>query len=263
MGKISQDIVKVFMEHPSSLNHRLQTRVGCPEVPPFKVMQNPSLPSVTPEVSKTLLNRPCPGRLELHLLENRKPFLMLLWEVFLRVQPKILGSSQRLIAYLFQNPMFLLAHLIHGLAHVRHQMIAIKHDLILRLGKMCPHRRNIRIPDIHRHCLNAFLLLLGETLKVTIQTRLLPVLRNILYRGGLQITDQRHIGVSFADRLLIDPNPRTNPFLFRHQTPLDRSLQNMPSFVPTDPQNPSDSKDVTLPKNINGQPFKQQGESSL
>ena len=127
--------MQVFMDHPSRLYHRLQTRMGCPKVPLLKVRIGPSPSSITPEVSKTLLNGPGSGCLQLHLLENRKPLLMLLGKVFLRIQPKIFGSTQRVITSLLQGSMLFLTHLVHRLAHMSHQVVAIKYDFISSEGR--------------------------------------------------------------------------------------------------------------------------------
>src|SRR4030042_1902405 len=54
------------------------------------------------------------------------------------------------------------------------------------------------------------------------------------------------------------PGPR--PLSSGQQPSLDRSLHEVPRLVPTDPQNPSRSQDVTLPKYIDRQPLKQQRE---
>ncbi len=50
MLKVGKHILKVTMECSSCLDDGLQSRMGCPEVPPLEMSRSPSFPGIAPEV---------------------------------------------------------------------------------------------------------------------------------------------------------------------------------------------------------------------
>src|SRR4030066_1250601 len=260
MPKVRKHFLKVRMGGSSCLDDGLQSRMGCPEVPPLEMSRSPSFPGIVPEVPETLFNRPCPSGFQVAGLQPLKTLPVLLRKVFLTVKPKILRLGQRLVSYLLQRPMLSLAHRIHGLTHMGHQMVTIKDNLLLRLRYIALRRGNVRVPNIHGHGLNSLPLLLRKPLIIAIQTPLLTIIGKILHRPRIQVTNQREILVPLPNRLLIHTDPGTRPLSSGQQPSLDRSLHEVPRLVPTDPQNPSRPQDVTLPKYIDRQPLKQQRE---
>src|SRR3989304_3113626 len=136
MPKVRKHILKVTMERSSCLDDGLQSRMGCPEVPPLEMRRSPSFPGIVPEVPETLFT----------------------------VKPKILRLGQRLVSHLLQRPMLSLAHRVHGLTYMGHQMVTIKDNLLLRLRHIALRRGNVRVPNIHGHGLNSLPLLLRKPL---------------------------------------------------------------------------------------------------
>jgi hypothetical protein len=57
MPKARKHILKVTMERSSCFDDGLQSRMGCPEVPPLEMSRSPSFPRIVPEVPETLFNR--------------------------------------------------------------------------------------------------------------------------------------------------------------------------------------------------------------
>src|SRR4030042_5928257 len=260
MPEVRKHILKVTMERSSCLDDGLQSRMGCPKVPPLEMTRGPSFSGIAPEVPETLFNCPCPSGLQVAGLQPLTALPVLLREVLLTVKPKILRLSQRLVSHLLQRPMLSLALRVHGLTHMGHQMVTIKNNLLLRLRHIAPRRGNVGVPNIHGHGLNCLPLLLRKPLIIAIQTPLLTIISKILHRPRIQVTNQREILVPLSNRLLIHTDPGTRPLPLGQQPSFDRTLHKVPCLVPTDPQNPSRPQDVTLPKHIDGQPLKQQRE---
>src|SRR4030043_2004995 len=258
--KVRKHILKVTMERSSYLDDGLQSRMGCPKVPPLEMSRGPSSSGIVPEVPETLFDCPCPSGFQVASLQPLKALPVLLRKVFLTVKPKILRLGQRLVSHLLQRPMLSLAHRIHGLTHMGHQMVTVKDNLLFRLRYIVLRRGNVRVPNIHGHGLNPLPLLLRKPLIIAIQTPLLTIIGKILHRPRIQVTNQREILVPLPNRLLIHTDPGTRPLSSGQQPSLDRSLHEAPRLVPTDPQNPSRPQDVTLPKYIDRPPHKQQRE---
>ncbi|MBT9169846.1 MAG: hypothetical protein DDT18_00181 [Actinobacteria bacterium] len=119
---------------------------------------------------------------------------------------------------------------------------------------------NIGLPHIHSHSFNAFPLTFRKAPIVGIQTLLLPAISNVLYGGGLKVTHQGQVFMPFGRRLLIYPYMGYHSFPLTLQSSLNRTFQDMPGLIPTDPQNIRRPLDVTFLKKIQGQPLKQQGK---
>src|SRR4030042_5247825 len=260
MPEVRKHVLEVTMERSSCLDDGLQSRMGCPKIPPLEMSRGPSFSGIAPEVPETLFDCPCPSGLQVAGLQPFKTLPVLLREVLLAVKPKILRLSQRLVSHLLQRPMLSLAHRVHGLTHMGHQMVTIKNNLVLRLRHIALCRSNIRVPNIHGHSLNPLPLLLRKPLIIAIQTPLLTIIGKIFHRPRIQVANQREIRVPLPNRLLIHTDPGTRPLSSGQQSSLDRSLHEVPRLVPTDPQNPSRPQDVTLLKHIDRQPLKQQRE---
>src|SRR4030042_1188436 len=98
MPKVRKHILKVTMERSSCLDDGLQSRMGCPEVPPLEMSRSPSFPGIVPEVPETLFNRPRPSGFQVAGLQFLKMFPVLLRKVLLTVKPKILRLGQWLVS---------------------------------------------------------------------------------------------------------------------------------------------------------------------
>src|SRR3990172_1197358 len=150
MPEVRKHILKVTMERSSCLDDGLQSRMGCPKVPPLEMSRSPSFPGIAPEVPETLFNRPGPSGFQVAGLQPFKALPVLLRKVFLTVKPRILRLGQRLVSHLLQRPMLSLAHRVHGLTYMGHQMVTIKDNLLLRLRLRLRHialrRGNVGIP---------------------------------------------------------------------------------------------------------------------
>src|SRR4030067_2494717 len=72
MPEVRKHILKVTMERSSCLDDGLQSRMGCPEVPPLEMSRSPSFPGIVPEVPETLFNRPCPSGFQVAGLQPLK-----------------------------------------------------------------------------------------------------------------------------------------------------------------------------------------------
>ena len=260
MPKVRQHILKVTMEGSSCLDNGFQSRMGCPEIPPFEMSRSPSLPGISPEVSKTLFNRPGPSGFQVAGLQFLKTLPVFLRKVLLTVKPKILRLGQGLISHLLQYPMLSFAHRVHGFTHMGHQMVPIKNNLLLCLRHIASRRGNVRVPNIHGYGVNPLPLLLRKPLIIAIQAPLLTIIGKILHSPRIQITNQREILVPLPNRLFVHTDPGTCPLSSGQQSSLDRSLHEVPRLVPTNPQNPSRAQDVTLQKHIDRQSLKQQCE---
>src|SRR4030042_2954508 len=177
--KVRKHILKVTMKRASCLDDRLQSRMGCPKVPPLEMSRSPSFPSIMPEIPEALFDRPCPSGLQVAGLQPLKALPVLLWKILFTVKPKILRFDQRLVSHLLQRPMLSLAHRVHGLTHMGHQMVPIKDNLPFRLRHIALCRSNIRVPNIHGHSLNPLPLLLRKPLIIAIQTPLLTIIGKI------------------------------------------------------------------------------------
>ena len=90
MPEVRQHILKVTMERSSCFDDGLQSRMGCPEVPPLEMSRSPSFPGIVPEVPKTFFNRPCSSGFQVAGLQPFKALPVLLRKVILTVKPKIL-----------------------------------------------------------------------------------------------------------------------------------------------------------------------------
>src|SRR4030042_1902408 len=151
MPEVRKHVLEVTMERSSCLDDGLQSRMGCPKIPPLEMSRGPSFSGIAPEVPETLFNCPCPSGLQGAGLQPLKALPVLLREVLLTVKPKILRLSQRLVSHLLQRPMLSLAHRVHGLTHMGHQMVTIKNNLVLRLRHIAPRRGNVGVPNIRGH----------------------------------------------------------------------------------------------------------------
>ena len=78
MLKVRKHILKVAMERSSCLDDGLQSRMGCPEVPPLEMSRSPSFPGIVPEIPKTLFNRPGPSGFQVAGLQPLKALPVLL-----------------------------------------------------------------------------------------------------------------------------------------------------------------------------------------
>jgi hypothetical protein len=104
------------MVHSWRLDHRLQSQTDWPKIPRSRVVKSLFPACVIAEFPEIPLDRPEPGRLKFHLLEDRKLVYMLSPKYFLNVRRKMFGITK------FQSPSdsrpkVLFAHLIHGPVH--------------------------------------------------------------------------------------------------------------------------------------------------
>ena len=81
MPEVRKHILKVTMERSSCLDDGLQSRMGCPKVPPLEMNKGPSFPGIAPEITETFFNRPCPSGLQVAGLQPLKALPVLLWKV--------------------------------------------------------------------------------------------------------------------------------------------------------------------------------------
>src|SRR4030042_1204970 len=118
MSIVGQDIVNVFVNYAGHLDDRLEAGMSRPEVPLFEVTVSPSPAGILPEFPEALLDGPRTASPKVHGFQCIKPILVLLGKILLRIQPKILGSGQRLFASLTHFPMFLFAHGVASFPHM-------------------------------------------------------------------------------------------------------------------------------------------------
>jgi len=259
MPEVRQNLSQILAEHPCFLNHRFQARVRCPEKPRLEMANRPSYASVSPKITKALFDRPSTRRLQVHFLQTLKSALMFLRKVLFRVQPDVFRPCQCLISHLLQCPMLIFSYLVDRLDHVCHQMIAVKDNLLLSLGHMLPDRSQIRVPNVHSNCLNFLARLLRQESKIGVQTLFPPAIPHVFHRRSLQIVDYGDVIVPSTSRLLVHSDLPCSP-LFPLQSPLDRSLHDMPGLIPTDPQNPRRTQDIARLQHIDRQPLKERRE---
>ena len=245
MPQVRQNLCQILAEHTCFLDHRLEPRVGGPEIPPFKMADRPANSFVPPKVTKALLDRPSPRCFKVHPFQILESFFMYVRKVFLRVKPDVFRSCQCLISRLLQCSMLFFSHFVDRLDHVHHQMIAVKDNLLIGVWHMLPNRSQIRIPDVYSNSLN-----------------FLTGIPYVFHRRPLQIVDYSDVIVPSTSRLLVHSNLPRLLSLFL-QSPSDRPVHDMPGLIPTDPQYLGRTQNVARPQHINRQPLKKRCKSSF
>src|SRR4030066_1543389 len=86
MPEVRKHILKVTMERSSCLDDGLQSRMGCPKIPPLEMSRSPSFPSIMPEIPEALFNCPCPSGLQVAGLQPLKALPVLLWKILFTVK---------------------------------------------------------------------------------------------------------------------------------------------------------------------------------
>lgn len=142
-----QDISQVLAEHFCHGLDGLQAGADRPAIPALKMLLGPGWGMITPEVAKTLFERPGPCPPQAFLPQDRELFLPCGRQVFPRIKPEILGPRQNILPFLSQLPMFSLPDTIDSLDHMRHQMVSVKDKLLFALRHVLPNRRQIGVPD--------------------------------------------------------------------------------------------------------------------
>ena len=95
-----------------------QPAVGGPEVPACEVLGTPAAALVGPGMPQALLDRPCPGGLQVAGAQGGEAVLVTGGQVLGRVQPQVLAAGQALVTGREQGPVFLLTYGVHGLGQV-------------------------------------------------------------------------------------------------------------------------------------------------
>ena len=97
---------------------------------------------------------------------------------------------------------------------------------------------------------NASLLLHGEVFVIGVQTGFFAVIRDEFHGPAIQVADQRDVLVSLRHRFLVHSQARNDPAPLGLHAAFDRTLQEAPRFVPTDPQETRSSQDIGFEQRI-------------
>lgn len=100
-------------------------------------------------------------------------------------------------------------------------------------------RLDVGRPHVHRDGLHSFQLSRRETSPEFGHTLGLSILRNVLHSAMVQVCHDRHVGMSFAESLLVHTDVGDHGHLLATLTPSHRSARHPPDFVPAHAQDPS------------------------
>ena len=113
-------------------------------------------------------------------------------------------------------------------------MKAIMHDLILSQRELLLDSLDVRFMHIDCDRLDRTTMLERKSLKKASQTLLFAIIRDILNRRFFDVADNRHVAMTFRERLLVSANASNTTGLLPSFPASYRSLDQPPALIPTD-----------------------------
>lgn len=260
MLEIGQHIRQVSGNQLGHIDHGRQTAVRGPEIPALPEALGPAEGAIAPPLTQGLLQRPGACRLQVAVPNLGKSPLSGRRHVLGAVEPQVLAAQERLIALREQRFVLLLAHTINALSNMLHDVKAVKHHLVLGPGNLCLAGIDVGRPHVQADHLDLRSLLFIEGCKVRRQTFHLTAFADIFHARCLQITDQRHVLMSFSDCFLAHPQMLGHLRALGGSAADHRSLHQAPSLIPRYAQNSCGSLHVGRQQHVDREHFKQMRE---
>ena len=235
--------------------------MGSPEVPLLPEPLSPNASLVTPNVSKILFDGPRSTRFEITSFEGIEPIPMFLGEILFGIQPDEPGSLQRTLSTLGQHRILFPPDFVQRLAHVLHNMEPVKNDFLLPFWKHVQHRMNVSLGHIHANGLDSINLFRGELLEIACQTLLTVPLGDFLHRTTIQIANDRDVVLPPAGRFFVDSIAGDDALLLSAEPAAHGPVEDIPGFIPADPQDLAGGFDICLSQHFNSKALKKQGET--
>src|SRR5208282_560543 len=256
MTCVGNDIVYMGLNRLSRFLNGLKSRMCRPKIPALEILSHMGLIPIIPQMPKVLFYSPRPAYLQVFGSQCLKLTTSPRWNILLAPQPQISGSLQSLLPALRKFTMFTLSDLIYRSQNMLHHMKTIKNDLLLRTRYISLCSRNIRVPHVHCHGFNVRQFFLGKLPVIAFKTFLATILPYKLNSPCIKIVNQRFIFMSLRYGLLIHPDAAWYTMHLASATTINRSLQSIPSFVPSQSTKPGRTLDAALLSNTNDQTLK-------
>jgi hypothetical protein len=246
MLEIGKNIGKVDLQGLGCCHDGLQARMRRPKVPTSKKRLSAFWVMKSPQSPKGLLDCPCPPSFQMGPTDSIKLRLTPLWDLFLVIQPEMLGPFQPVVAYGTQHFVLGPAYLVDCLRNSPHNVELVENNLTCCVRNISLSSSNVRIPHVHGYRLDAAELFGGELTKVLLQAFLSPIVSYVLDRSLFVVANKSFVTVTLGKCLLIDAQPGRNPSLLAGQAPSDGLLHDMPCRIPADPSQTLGSRNIAF-----------------
>lgn len=159
--------------------------------------------------------------------------------------------------------MFLASDFVHGPAHVLHDVIQIEHDLPLGIRDLRQGGLHVRLVHIHCNGNDCLELFVGQGFQVGLEAAPVSAVADMFHRAEIEVANESEVSLPPGDGLLVNAEMPDQPRFLALKTTLNRTVEDVPRFVPADAQNLPGRLDVSYPHHINGQAFEKQREPGL
>ena len=138
-----------------------------------------------------------------------------------------------------------------------HDVETVEDHLVVGAGHFFVTGVDVRWPHVQADRLDLLPVFLREGVKVGRKTLFLAPLADVLNGRFFQIAHQRHVAVALCNGFLIDAHLSGHLRALGRPAPDDRSLHQVPGFVPSNAQNLGRLLHVGCQKDVNGQYLEQ------
>ena len=135
---IGYDVLKMSLDRARGGFDRVKARMHGPQVPTLEELPCPGLTVIIPQMPKVFFDRPCPGNIQVGILQASEFRLPPFRYVFRIPKPQVFGPFQNVASFLTQLFVLLLSDLVDSFRHLLHHVKTIKHNLAICIRHMDP-----------------------------------------------------------------------------------------------------------------------------